>query len=64
MPLALAASLKRTVKQLLGRCGMGLYRLDGKYDEDRLLTVHSGSFADSERFQQAYARGVQASGGI
>ena len=57
-------SLASSLKQLLGRLGIAIYNLRGKYVQDGLLTAHSGSFREDRRFTDAYARGVQASNGI
>ena len=54
----------KALRQMLGRAGIGIYRLHEKYAEDGLLTVHSGSFREDSRFRDAYRRGIQASGGI
>lgn len=56
--------LKRSIQQVLGKLGIGAYRLDGKYAEDGLLTVHSGTFRTDTRFRAAYVRGIRASNGI
>lgn len=56
--------LKKSLKSLLGRLGLGVHRLEGKYAEDGILTSHSGSFREDARFRQAYARGVEASAGF
>lgn len=55
---------KKALKQMLTSVGVGIYRLQGKYAEDGVLTVHSGSFREDSRFRDAYERGIRASGGI
>ena len=57
-------SLARSVKQVLGKLGMAIYNLRGKYAQDGLLTVHSAAFRQDQRFKDAYARGVRASNGV
>lgn len=54
---------KNSIKRALHKLGLGVYRLDGKYAEDGLTTVHSQSFRAAPGFAEAYARGIRASAG-
>lgn len=56
--------LARSLKQVLGMLGIGIYNLRGKYAQDGLLTVHAASFREDRRFRDAYARGGRASYGF
>ena len=56
--------LVNTLKQILGKMGIGVYRLREKYAEDGIVTVHSAAFQADEDFRDAYARGVRASNGV
>ncbi|MBI2684730.1 MAG: class I SAM-dependent methyltransferase [Acidobacteria bacterium] len=56
--------LKESIKSALSKLGIGVYRLNGKYAEDGLITVHSGSFREDPCFAQAYARGIRSSNGV
>src|SRR5258708_34978180 len=55
---------KESIKRVLREFGIGVYRLNGKYVEDGLITVHPGLFREDPCFMQAYARGVRSSGGV
>lgn len=55
-----AKQMRRALRSL----GIGAYRLSRNYAEDGLVSVHNGGFREDPRFRDAYARGVQASGGV
>ncbi len=53
-----------SVKSLLAKAGVGVYRLGCRYIQDGLSTVHPAQFQRDPAFRAAYNRGVQASQGI
>jgi hypothetical protein len=55
-----AKQMRRALRSL----GIGAYRLSRNYAEDGLVSAHAGGFREDARFRDAYARGVQASGGV
>jgi hypothetical protein len=56
--------MKRLIKALSAKLGLGIYRLRDRYDQDGLITLHGSHFRADPQFREAYARGVQASQGI
>ena len=53
--------MKRRIKTLCTKIGVGIFNLKGRYAQDGLITVHSDHFRADPAFRDAYARGVQAS---
>ena len=49
---------------VLARIGYIRFDVDLHYAEDDLFTVHNDDFRRDPQFQEAYARGVQASWGV
>jgi hypothetical protein len=56
--------LKQWLTRGLGGLGYQLVNIRKGHALDGLYTVHNAPFLDDERFQSAYRRGVQASGGV
>ncbi len=56
--------MKRLVATLLRRAGYVVFRSRGRYAQDGLFTLHRPTFLSDDRFQRAYARGIQASNGF
>ncbi len=56
--------IEQIIKSVFRKLGAGIYRLERNYAEDGLVSAHDGGFREDPRFRNAYARGVQASGGL
>jgi hypothetical protein len=56
--------IRRILRSLFAKAGVGVCRTRGRYCEDGLFTVHSDRFRSDPAFRAAYARGVQASRGV
>lgn len=57
-------TLVRSVKSLLARVGLEVYRRRDRYVQDGLSTVHPAQFRHDPAFRAAYNRGVRASQGL
>ncbi len=60
----MSSLLKKLVKPLLKRMGYTALNAKDYYSSDGLFTPHQPRFLESERFQIAYRRGVEASQGF
>jgi hypothetical protein len=56
--------MKSLIKALAAKAGIGIYKVQGRYAQDGLITVHSDHFRADPAFRAAYQRGVQASRGV
>lgn len=56
--------MKEWIKQLAAKAGVGVFRLDGRYHQDGLFTLHSDHFRTDPSFRAAYARGLRAGHGV
>ena len=53
--------MKRLIKALSKKIGLGIFNVKGRYAQDGLFTVHSDHFRSDPAFRAAYDRGVAAS---
>jgi hypothetical protein len=56
--------IKQLIHRVLGRSGRVIINTRRHYDSDGLFTVHSDHFRNDIEFTTAYARGLQANGGV
>ncbi len=56
--------MKALIKALASKVGLGVFKLQGRYFQDGLFTLHSDHFRADPEFRAAYARGVKASRGV
>jgi hypothetical protein len=55
---------KVLIKALASKVGLGVFRVQGRYFQDGLFTLHSDYFRADPEFRAAYARGVKAGHGV
>jgi hypothetical protein len=56
--------LKNAAKKAIAKAGYTVTSSRGRYVQDGVFTVHNDHFRRSKIFQEAYRRGVKASGGV